>query len=169
DESELTQQSRTFLDDSKSQKEHAYVMNCLLHGFKHLCSQVSEPSRVTTMPQNGLLHLHSSLRGRLRPTVCDEQILNSLHPTPAVGGYPKEVTRKVLARLEPFKRGWYAGTIGRISLETTELAVGIRSMLARKKSIYIYAGAGIISQSDAEMEWRELCQKTQPFRSRWNA
>ena len=116
------------------------------------------------MPQNGLLHLHCLEQATA--TVCDEQILNSLHPTPAVGGYPKEVTES-LARLSRLPwlvcRNHWANFS-----ETTELAVGIRSMLARKKSIYIYAGAGLF-QSDAEMEWRELCQKTQPFRSRWNA
>ncbi len=90
-------------------------------------------------------------------------MIEALHPTPAVGGYPREKTWHEIHELEGFDRGWYAGPVGWIGEDSAEMSVAIRSALMNNREVNIYAGAGIVPGSDPEKEWNEIEKKSLNF------
>jgi isochorismate synthase EntC len=87
-------------------------------------------------------------------------LLGALHPTPAVGGLPRDVALRFLSEREPVERGWYAGPVGWISSAgDAEIAVGIRSALLAGDVAYLFAGAGIVQASDPDAEYLETGDK----------
>ena len=79
-----------------------------------------------------------------------------MHPTPAVGGSPREATLPQISELEQIERGLYAGVIGWFNhLNEGEMIVGIRSALIQGELARLYAGAGIVAGSDSRREMRE--------------
>ena len=88
-----------------------------------------------------------------------EDALRELHPTPAVGGYPKDGIIDLITATEPFDRGWYAGPVGWMSRSAAEFAVGIRSGVVAGPTLHLYAGNGIVRGSQADAEWMEMEQK----------
>ena len=86
-----------------------------------------------------------------------------LHPTPAVGGYPRGEALGEIRQLEPFDRGWYAGPVGWIGAEASEFAVGLRSGLVRGRTLALFSGAGIVAGSVPDEEWTEIEQKIGDF------
>ncbi|KAJ6882090.1 hypothetical protein NC651_028643 [Populus alba x Populus x berolinensis] len=106
-------------------------------------------------------HLYARLAGELRSEDDEFNILSSLHPTPAVCGFPTEEARLLIAETEVFDRGMYAGPVGWFGGGESEFAVGIRSALVEKGlGALIYAGTGIVKGSNPSLEWDELELKT---------
>jgi menaquinone-specific isochorismate synthase len=70
-----------------------------------------------------------------------------------------------IEELEPFDRGWYAGPVGWMSNNSAEFAVAIRSGLVNEKSVRVFAGAGLIEGSEAQLEWDEIETKISAFMS----
>ncbi|HEX2579909.1 MAG TPA: isochorismate synthase [Rhabdochlamydiaceae bacterium] len=103
-----------------------------------------------------LNHLYQSIRGDLKEEVSDQELFLHLHPTPALGGLPKEAAISYLGETEPLHRGWYGGLFGMVSPQETDMAVTIRSALIRGNEIHLFAGAGIVKDSDPQKEWQEL-------------
>jgi menaquinone-specific isochorismate synthase len=108
-------------------------------------------------------HLRTHIEGILEQDNTDADLLRTLHPTPAVGGLPKEGAVRWIAEAEPFDRGWFAGPVGWIGGDSAEFAVGIRSGLVSDTTLSLYAGAGIVPGSEAEQEWAEIENKLSPF------
>ena len=108
-------------------------------------------------------HIRSTFIGVLKKNYSDIKLLKLFHPTSAVCGLPREFSKKQIDRLEKFKRGLYASPLGYISDRESELCVGIRSILIRKKNTFIFSGAGITDDSSPEQEWEELDYKIKPF------
>lgn len=106
-----------------------------------------------------LFHLHSKWNGELLLGIDDEKILQEMHPTAAVGGYPKEEALRRLYEIEPFDRGRYAAPFGLFFPEESYVVVGIRSALIQKKILHAFAGSGWCKGYRAEAEWDELEQK----------
>jgi menaquinone-specific isochorismate synthase len=108
-------------------------------------------------------HLRSKVHGTLREGVTDAVLLDALHPTPAVGGHPRDEALEEIRALETFDRGWYAGPVGWIGAEDSEFAVGIRSGLVRGGTLALFSGAGIVAGSVPDEEWAEIEQKIGDF------
>lgn len=108
-------------------------------------------------------HLYNRFSTILKPNVSDVEIIQALHPTPALGGVPKDKALKLLSQLEPFDRGWYGAPLGILSPQETSLYVGIRSALISGSVLHLFAGTGLVKESTAEREWEELEQKIRPF------
>jgi len=108
-------------------------------------------------------HLMTGIEGELNKDISDQEILECLHPTPAVGGYPQDKAKELIAEIEPFDRGWYSGPVGWISKDSADFAVAIRSGLITKNKLRIYAGAGIVKGSDPDNEWNEIESKIATF------
>jgi menaquinone-specific isochorismate synthase len=107
----------------------------------------------------GLQHLQQIIQGQLPQPNMDAQLLSTLHPTAAVGGLPAASARRFIIQHEPLTRGLYAGCCGYFSSARSELAVTIRSAMVDFPQLTLFAGAGIVPQSDPELEWQELDQK----------
>ncbi|XP_022932306.1 isochorismate synthase 2, chloroplastic-like isoform X3 [Cucurbita moschata] len=117
---------------------------------------VVEPHKsVRKLPR--IQHLYAQLAGRLRTKDDEFEILSTLHPTPAVCGFPTEEARDLIAETELFDRGMYAGPVGWFGGEESEFAVGIRSALVETGlGALVYAGTGIVKGSNPSLEWDEL-------------
>ncbi|MGY6039316.1 isochorismate synthase [Aeromonas sp. AE23HZ002T15] len=146
------------LADSKNRLENRLVHADILSRLAPLTSNASltEP-RILKLRL--LQHLKCDIEAELGPGVCDWQLLDALHPTPAVGGAPRESALAFIREHEPYERGWYAGACGMLSRETSEFAVAIRSALVQEQSLRLFAGAGIVAGSEPAAEWAELDNK----------
>ena len=151
------------LADSKERLEQKLVHNNIGHQLEQICNHYKKQEDVKVMKLSYVQHLYSSFLGSLKTGIHDLKILSTLHPTPAVAGIPNEYTIEYIMREECHNRGWYASPLGYISKNISEFTVGIRSARIQKNCIYLYSGAGILSQSNSEKEWEELNNKIVPF------
>ncbi len=147
----------------KDNREHAFVVTAINQSFRRLCKDHQHADRPEILTLGNGHHLRTSFEGRLKERIFDEEIVKSLHPTPAVGGVPRRQALQTLARLEGFPRGWYTGLIGYVGLDWSEFVVGIRSALIRGKEMTVYAGAGIVEDSHSYDEWQEIENKIDNF------
>ena len=126
---------------------------------------------INTVKDEGILkqthvqHIHTLLQGALKSEAKIFELIKSFHPTPAVGGTPKEKALKLISELEPYTRGLYAAPIGYLSKDNTELAVAIRCALINAENLHIYGGCGIVEQSNWLNEWNESMHKMRNFQS----
>ena len=151
------------LHSSKDRSEHSYVRSGIGEVLAPLCEELEINGDVADMKLARGRHLRSRVRGTLREGVTDAGLLEALHPTPAVGGHPRDVALDEIRDLEPFDRGLYAGPIGWIGADASEFAVGIRSGLVRGRTLDLYSGAGIVAGSVPDEEWAEIENKISDF------
>jgi menaquinone-specific isochorismate synthase len=147
----------------KDKAEHEYVKAGIREALGPICDELEVESGVSEMKLASRRHMLSRVRGVLREGVADAEVLRALHPTPAVGGYPKEGALEEIRSTEPFDRGWYAGPVGWIGADAAEFAVGIRSGLVRGNRLALFSGAGIVEGSVPDAEWVEIEQKISDF------
>jgi menaquinone-specific isochorismate synthase len=162
-EAEDTALGRELLDSPKERREQELVRKALIRNLHLLCDQVDADPDPELLLLERKQHLISHLRGTLRAGKTDADILQALHPTPAVGGAPRDNALKELSRLEPFSRGWYAAPVGTFGVDMAEFAVAIRSGLVQGREVNVYSGAGIVEGSVPEQEWDEIENKISDF------
>lgn len=152
--------ARALLDSRKDLREHVCVRDSILRRL----ARVGVEAKAEPEPQVLLLANVQHLRTRIEAAVGESvhllDILPEMHPTPAVGGSPREQAVPCIADLEQIERGLYAGVLGWFNhLNEGEMIVGIRSALIEGRSARLYAGAGIVDGSDPEREMRETEMK----------
>ncbi len=165
--SENSEQDRALeqelLQSDKNLKEHNFVVNTI----KKIAQIFTQDLHVDTKPQLLKLHaghhLMTKIEGKLKNKVYDYDIVRAIHPTPAVAGDPVKFSTEAIRQLETFSRGWYAGPIGYVGLDETEFVVGIRSALLNGNKLSLFAGAGIVEQSEVQDEWDEIENKVSTF------
>ena len=101
-------------------------------------------------------HLATPIRAQLARPVGALDLAGLLHPTPAVGGEPFAVAAPLIPSLEGLDRGWYAGALGWTDAEEDgELCVALRCALLRERAAHLYAGVGVVADSDPAAELAE--------------
>lgn len=151
------------LTSDKDQREHDIVRKSIRQKLHKFVDHLEVDNQASILRLAKKQHLRSNVQGTLKPEVDDGMLLERLHPTPAVGGYPTENALPEIARIEPFNRGWYAAPIGWIGSDSAQFAVAIRSGLVEGDSLSLYSGAGIVRGSDPDQEWQEVENKIQDF------
>lgn len=151
------------LASEKDRREHAYVQDTIEQVLDPLSTRVELNHPPSEMKLARGRHLRSRLEATLHPDVTPIDLLQALHPTPAVGGVPSEAACAAIRSQEPFDRGWYAGPVGWIEPEAAEFAVAIRCGLVRGTALDLFSGAGIVDGSVPEREWDEIEQKIGDF------
>ncbi|ACA84394.1 isochorismate synthase [Shewanella woodyi] len=151
--------AQTLMEDNKNSHENRLVKDHIVDALTPLSNYVGAESIPKVFKLSHIQHLHRSIRAELKPGVDDFQLLQALHPTPAVGGLPKEPAMSFIRQSEGYARGWYAGACGYFNKYESEFAVAIRSALIEPGRINLFAGAGIVSGSEADSEWIELENK----------
>jgi salicylate biosynthesis isochorismate synthase/menaquinone-specific isochorismate synthase len=107
-------------------------------------------------------HLATPIRAQLRDPVPTVELAGLLHPTPAVGGEPRDRAVRLIPELEGLDRGWYAGPVGWTDLaEDGEFCVALRGGLLRGDTAHLYAGCGIVRDSVPAAELAETEIKLQ--------
>ena len=148
---------------SKERNEHRLVSESIAATLKQFCSTVSDIDQPEILKLRYVQHLRTVISGELNEPVSDADLLLALHPTPAVGGCPKESAVQHIQALEPFDRGWYTAPIGWATRDQVEFAVAIRCALVEGSRLSLFSGAGIMPESDPEQEWREIESKIGNF------
>jgi menaquinone-specific isochorismate synthase len=151
------------LGSPKEQHEHDIVRKSIRQKLHVLCDELHVEDEAGLLQLERKQHLCSRVTGRLSASATDADLLRQLHPTPAVGGYPRENALAEIPALEPFCRGWYAAPIGWVSSEEAEFAVAIRSGLVQGDTVSVYSGAGIVEGSVPDLEWQEIENKISDF------
>lgn len=153
------------LADPKERHEHAVVVEALEQGLAPFCTSLEAPREPEVVRLPNIQHLRTPMRGALRCNQSALTVAAALHPTPAVGGWPRADALAAITRIEGMDRGWYAGPIGRVDLDGEgEFAVGLRAALIGGAQARLYAGAGIVDGSNPMREWLETETKFRPLR-----
>lgn len=148
-----------FLESEKDRREHDFVVRSIRTALAPLCTRLSgEGPHVRAL--SDVMHLRTRFSGRLCDGVGDGDLVRALHPTPAVCGEPREAALHFIRTLEPGERGWYAGPVGWLGSDETELAVALRSARVWGSTVEAWAGAGIVAGSDPAAEWAETAAKS---------
>ena len=149
----------------KNREEHAAVLDAVAQILGDACDRLVFDPEPVLLPTANVWHLATGFEGVLRepaPTVLD--LVAELHPTPAVGGSPRDAALNVIRELEPFDRGCYAGPVGWMDARGDgEWAVALRCAELRGDHATLYAGAGIVADSDPEAELDETERKFRAF------
>lgn len=143
-------------------REHQIVTEEIIKRIKPLSKKI-EISNLQTMKLSYIQHRSTPISATLLSNVNALHLINTLHPTPAVGGLPWDKAKAEILELEPYDREFYAAPIGIISKNYSEIAVGIRSAYIEGEKVTLFGGAGIVSGSVAEEEWSETGIKMKPF------
>ncbi len=157
DDQIAAQNAKWLMEDSKNQHENLVVLDDICQQLQGTALAV-DVSVAEVIRLRKVQHLRRSISAELLST-SDRHCLSRLQPTAAVSGLPRINARRFLAQHEPFSRGWYAGSGGVISQAKSEFAVSLRCALICGEHIRLYAGAGIVSDSDPEQEWQEIENK----------
>lgn len=116
------------------------------------------PARLLELPN--VRHLRTPISGEMPAEKHLLDVAGALHPTPAVGGVPREIALAAIPEIEPGARGYYAGALGWFDAAGDgRLLVGLRSALVKENTALLYAGAGIVAGSEPEAECRETLAK----------
>ena len=153
------------LNTIKEMEEHKYVSSYIKSSFRKYCNNI-KISKTHKLKMNYAYHLYSEIKGNMKIDNPILNIINTLYPTPALSGYPKNKAIKIINSLETFDRGYYGGAVGFYNQKGNgSYFVPIRSALKRKNEIYFFAGGGITEKSDSLKEWEETELKLKHIKS----
>ncbi len=148
------------LANEKEREEHAIVVDTLRANLAPIAETLEIPETPAILPLRDVQHLVTPIRGRLQENAGLLALAERLHPTPAVGGSPREMALDLIVEHEGFDRGWYAGPIGWLGTDGDgELMVALRCGLVSGSDAILFAGCGIVADSDPAREWEESCLK----------
>lgn len=151
--------------DQKNRREHQTVVATIKSNLEAAnITQLKMPETPQILKNPQVQHLYTPITGTLSADKSLLAIIKQLHPTPALGGKPSTWALETIAAIEKYPRGLFSGPIGVIMPDGDgEFIVGIRSMWYRNKLVNLFAGAGILADSDAAMEYQETDLKLLPM------
>jgi len=150
-------------ESEKNTHEHDLVVEAIRDQLEPLTEAVETGPRVVRKLAN-VQHLETPIRATLRQARHVLELVEALHPTPAVGGLPPGSALETISETEAFDRGWYAAPVGWFDAAGDgSFAVAIRSAVTAGTDARLFAGAGIVGDSDPDQEYDELQLKYQPM------
>ena len=165
DPSEDRELARTLESSTKDREEHAIVVDAVADVLGLYCEELRWDPEPVLLETANVWHLSTRFHGTLRdPAPSSLELVRALHPTPAVGGSPRDAALATIAELEPFDRGRYAGPVGWIDATGDgDWAIALRCAELRGNHAISYAGAGIVGASDPAAELAETDRKFRAF------
>lgn len=152
----LADESPTTLYSEKNVHEHRFVVDGIKERLQKIASHIVTAAAPTALPLADMTHLRSKIAAKAHAQTSMNTILETLHPTAAVCGTPRNAATQLITQLERFSRGLYAAPIGVVRGNDVECAVALRCCLMQGRRVSFYTGAGIVQGSSAAAEWREL-------------
>lgn len=154
--------ARELLASEKDNHEHDLVVKAIREQLEPLSTAITTDERRIRRLAT-VQHLETPVSAEL---ARDEHVLSlveALHPTPAVGGLPPDRALTTIRQTEPFDRGWYAAPVGWFDADGNgTFAVALRSAVTTRDVATLFAGVGIVSDSDPDREWDEVQLKYRP-------
>jgi menaquinone-specific isochorismate synthase len=153
----------------KERHEHALVVEAIEENLRPLAETLDVPDQPGLCRLTNIQHLKTPIQGRLPEKERILGVIEVLHPTPAVGGRPRDIALGMIPQMEPTPRGWYAAPIGWLDRHGNGMfSVAIRSAVSVRGESLLYAGAGIVADSQPEKEWHETQLKFRPLQEALN-
>jgi isochorismate synthase len=144
------------LRSDKDRREQAIVVRRIERALRPHSVWVTAAPEPVIVKMANIQHLASPIRAQLRKPIGAIRLAGLLHPTPAVGGEPWDVAEPLIPALEGMDRGWYAGPIGWTDTnEDGEFCVALRCALLSGRVARLYAGVGVVRDSDPAAELAE--------------
>ncbi len=134
-----------------------FILENIIDKIEHL--QVEGPY---TVKAGSLVHLRTDILGKLKTSDLLENIIHSLHPTPAICGIPRSIATDFIIKKENYNRTFYSGYLGELNINnSTNLVVNLRCMQLVANKAILYIGGGITGESNAKNEWDETVAKAE--------
>ncbi|HSL59659.1 MAG TPA: isochorismate synthase, partial [Acidimicrobiales bacterium] len=151
------------LASGKDRVEHQITIDMVHDTLLPWCSYLDAEAEPSVVAMANVQHLATLLEGRLsQPPASVLEMATALHPTPAVCGQPRDRALALIAELEGADRGRYAGPVGWVDAAGNgEWAVGVRSAELDGTRARVFAGVGVVADSDPEAELAETRAKLQ--------
>jgi menaquinone-specific isochorismate synthase len=150
---------RQMLASTKLQHEHDLVIHQLKKSLSKFVTKINV-EKIPFKKLKNIQHLHTVLKTELLPDKSIFEIIDSIFPTAAVCGEPKDKAMALLKKIEDYNRGFYSGIIGWLNLKNEgDFVVGIRSAILHRNNLFAYAGCGIVAGSDPADEYHETEMK----------
>jgi isochorismate synthase len=141
---------------AKDRAEHEIVVRRIKRTLGPYAVWVEAGSEPGLVRVANIQHLGTPIHAQLAEPRSAVELAGLLHPTPAVGGEPRDAALAAMSELEGLDRGWYAGPVGWMdAAEDGEFCVAIRSALLRDRTAHVFAGNGIVADSDPAAELAE--------------
>lgn len=153
------------LNDLKNKQEHKIVVDRIIKELEQMTGTSIQATTPQLLKNRDIQHLYLPIEGKRKKAYRFLKGVQQLHPTPALGGEPKELAIAWLKEHEQLDRGLYGAPIGWVAIKEDigEFAVGIRSAVFTGAIGYLYAGCGVVKDSQAEQERIETKIKFQPM------
>lgn len=152
------------LASEKDRREHALVVEDIADRLRPLTASLDVPSSPSLRRAATVQHLMTEIRGVMRNGTTLLGLAGRLHPTPAVGGTPRQDAIAFIEKVESLDRGWYSGGIGWMSPSGNgDIAVALRCALIEGHVARLYAGNGIVAESEPQAELVETRWKLGPL------
>ncbi len=157
------QRTKELLDDPKERAEHLMLVDLARNDLSRVCLAgtvtVEEYMQVQTLSH--VLHIASTVRGRLRPDASAVDAVTATFPAGTLSGAPKVRAMELIDAFEPTRRGPYGGAVGYLDFAgNVDLAIAIRTGVLRSGTLYVQAGAGIVADSVPQTEYDESRSKS---------
>ncbi len=161
--------NKNLFSSPKQRHEHQLVLKEIRQVLEPICQKLEIPSVPIIVSMQNVAHLASPIKA-----IIDKNkeytnallLLNKLHPTPAVAGFPREKALEAISSTEDFDRGRYAGPVGWVDTSGNgEWVIGIRSAEITGTNARLLAGVGLVADSEAEQELLETQFKLQAILS----
>ena len=162
----------TLARSSKDLEEHEYAVRSVADALDPHCSSMNVPEAPFVLHLPNVMHLATDVAGVVHDaaTVSSLQLAEALHPSAAVGGTPTPVATALIAQIEGMDRGRYAGPVGWMdSSGDGEWGIALRSASVEDRTVRLFAGCGIVADSDPEAELAESQAKFVPVRDALSA
>lgn len=163
-EEEDSSLAETLMFSAKDRVEHQLVVEDIAGRLESVTVDLHVDATPSLRRLTHIQHLSSEVSGTLSNGQSVLELAGLLHPTPAVGGAPRREALEFIGKAEGFDRGWYSGGIGWTRLSGDgEISLALRCGLMDGDRTYLFAGAGIVGDSDAEKELSETRLKFRPM------
>ncbi len=150
------------LDSTKDRHEHLLAVASLADALRPMCTELRVPGTPEVIALHNVSHLSTDIGGTLLPDTPATllQLAAAVHPTAAVGGTPRAAAVSLIAELEGMDRGRYAGPVGWVdSNGDGELGIALRCAQLDGATARLFAGCGVVADSDPDTEVREAAAK----------
>ena len=153
------------LESAKNQVEHRYAVESLAGSISPFCRELTVPAEASVLRLRNVLHLATDVHGELKDDISLLTLAEAVHPTAAVGGTPREAAVRLITELEGMDRGRYAGPVGWIDGSGDgEFGIALRCAQVSGNTVRMFAGCGIVADSDPDSEVVEANAKLVPMR-----
>jgi len=144
----------------KEQEEQQFVTDYIVEKIKNVASKlvVSKPYSIKA---GSIWHIKTDISGTFNSSSSLQQVIQLLHPTPAVCGLPKDESKEFILENENYDRAFYTGFLGEFNMgDKTDLFVNLRCMEIDNVQAHLFMGCGITKDSIPEKEWEESINKS---------